>query len=584
MSDIPKGGSFLIEDPLSQEVFTPEDFTIEHKMIADTASGFVAKRVIPRMDELEAKKEGLTPELLRELGDLDLLSADIPEQYGGIEVDKISSTIIAEEIGRTGSFSISHGGQVGIGSLPIVFFGNDAQKRKYLPDIATGKKIAAYALTEPGAGSDALSLTTKAKLSPDGKFYILNGVKQFISNAGFADIFIVFAKIDGTKLSVFIVESNTEGFTTGAEEKKMGLKGSSTRTLFLDDAKVPVENLLFEIGRGHVVAFNILNMGRLKTGANSVGAAKYALELSATHANDRRQFKVPIAQFGMIKEKIAEMASRLYASESMLYRAAGLVDGIMHGIDTCGPDNCQAIADGIEEYAIECSMNKVFATEMLAFAVDEGVQIHGGYGFMSEYPIERLYRDSRIFRIFEGTNEINRTLIPTLLIRRGSKGQLPLLEAIENVKRQIGSGIPVRVVTADLVRAAKDVFLFTLGVGLEKCGETLTKEQEILGRLADIAIWAFAMESCWLRAQKAEQAKGEKAAGLKMKMAKAFINSTMGKLGLAAEQVLAAVSSDNELLQLRADLAKLMQYTPINNVALNREIASAISEAGKYVV
>jgi alkylation response protein AidB-like acyl-CoA dehydrogenase len=584
MSDIPKGGSFLIADPLSQEVFTPEDFTIEHKMIADTASGFVAKRVIPIMDELEAKKEGLTPELLRELGDLDLLSADIPEQYGGIEVDKICSTIIAEEIGRTGSFSISHGGQVGIGSLPIVFFGNDAQKKKYLPDIATGKKIAAYALTEPGAGSDALSLTTKAKLSPDGKFYILNGVKQFISNAGFADIFIVFAKIDGTKLSVFIVESNTEGFTTGAEEKKMGLKGSSTRTLFLDDAKVPVENLLFEIGRGHVVAFNILNMGRLKTGANSVGAAKYALELSATHANDRKQFKVPIAQFGMIKEKIAEMASRLYASESMLYRAAGLVDGIMHSIDTCEPDNCQVIADGIEEYAIECSMNKVFATEMLAFAVDEGVQIHGGYGFMSEYPIERLYRDSRIFRIFEGTNEINRTLIPTMLIRRGSKGQLPLLEAIESVKRQIGSGIPARVTTADLVRAAKDVFLFALGVGLEKCGDTLTKEQEILGRLADIAIWAFAMESCWLRAQKAEQNKGEKAASLKMKMANAFIYSTIGKLGLAAEQVLAAISSDNELRQLREDLAKLMQYSPINGVALNREIASAVSEAGKYVV
>jgi alkylation response protein AidB-like acyl-CoA dehydrogenase len=584
MSNIPKGGSFLIEGTDPQDVFTPEDFTLEHQMIADTASGFVTRRVMPRIDELESKKEGLTAELIRELGDLGFLGADIPEQYGGMDVDKISSIIIAEEMGKTGSYAIAHGGQVGIGSLPIVFFGNHDQKTRYLPGVATGEIVAAYALTEPGAGSDALAAKTKAKMSSDGKFYVLNGAKQFISNAGFADIFIVFAKIDGDKFSTFIVEANTEGFTTGVEEKKMGLKGSSTRTLYLDDAKVPVENLLFEAGRGHVVAFNILNMGRLKAAANSVGIAKYALELSATYANERRQFNAPIAELGLIKEKIAEMAVRIFAAESMLYLTGGLIDNMMESLDASGPDGGRIIAKGIEAYALECSLNKVFATEVLAYVVDEGVQIHGGYGYIAEYPIERLYRDARIFRIFEGTNEINRNLIPTLLIRRGTKGDLPLLEAIANLKKRMGSGMPDRVGAAGLVQAAKDVFLFALGAGLEKWGETLLKEQEILGRLADLAIGAFAMESSWLRAQKAVEKKGEKLSGLKVKMANSFVYSTMGKLGLIASQVLAAVSAGNELKQLREDLAKLMHFNLIDGIALNREIASEISAAGKYVV
>jgi alkylation response protein AidB-like acyl-CoA dehydrogenase len=584
MSNFPKGGGFLIERTEPQDVFTPEDYTHEHKMIADTASGFVIRKIVPKMDELESKKEGLSPELLREFGELGFLGADIPEQYGGMDVDKISSIIISEEMGKAGSFVITHGGHVGIGSLPIVYFGNHEQKRKYLPAVATGEKIAAYALTEPGAGSDALALKTKAKLSPDGKYYLLNGAKQFISNSGFADIFIVFAKVDGDKFSAFIVEKNTEGFTTGAEEKKMGLRGSSTRTLYLDDAKVPVENLLFEIGRGHIVAFNILNIGRIKTAANSLGIAKCALDLSATYANDRKQFNVPIAQFGLIKEKIAQMAVGIYASESMLYRTGGLIDNMMQSLDTSGPDGGRVIAKGIEEYAIECSLNKVFLSDVLSYVVDEGVQIHGGYGFIAEYPIERLYRDARIFKIFEGTNEINRNLIPTLLMRRATKGDLPLLGAIANVKGRIGSGIPERVDAGELVQAAKDLFLFTLGTGLEKWGEKLMKEQEILGRLADLAIGAFAMESAWLRAKKAAAKKGEKAAALKMKMAKAFIYATMEKLSLAAGQVLAAVAAGDELMKLRGDLAKLMQYIPMDGIALNREIASEISAAGKYVV
>jgi alkylation response protein AidB-like acyl-CoA dehydrogenase len=584
MSNFPKGGGFLLERTEAQAVFTPEDYTLEQKMIAETASGFVVRKILPRMDELESKKEGLSAELLREFGELGFLGADIPEEYGGMDVDKISSVIISEEMGKAGSFVITHGGHVGIGSLPIVYFGNHEQKKKYLPDIATGKKIAAYALTEPGAGSDALALKTKAKLSPDGKHYLLTGAKQFISNSAFADIFIVFAKIDGDKFSAFIVESNTEGFTTGAEEKKMGLRGSSTRTLYLDDAKVPVENLLFEIGRGHIVAFNILNIGRIKTAANSLGIAKCALDESATYANDRKQFNVSIAQFGLIKEKIAQMAVGIYASESMLYRTSGLIDDMMQSLDTSGPDGGRVIAKGIEEYAIECSLNKVFLSDVLSYVVDEGVQIHGGYGFIADYPIERMYRDARIFKIFEGTNEINRNLIPTLLMRRATKGDLPLLGAVAAVKEQIASGLPERGDAGDLVQAAKDIFLFTLGEGLEKWGETLLKEQEILGRLADLAIGVFAMESAWLRAQKAVAKKGEKAAALKMKMARAFIYATMEKLGLAAGQVLAAVAAGNELMKLKGDLARLMQYTPIDGIALNREIASEVSAAGKYVV
>lgn len=584
MSHILKGGGFLLESAALQDIFTPEDFDTEHELIAETASGFVARRVLPQMDKLEAKKEGLTSSLLRELGDLGLLAADIPEQYGGIEVDKIAGIIIAEELGKTGSFSISHGGHVGIGSLPIVYFGSDEQKNKYLPGVASGEKIAAYALTEPGSGSDALALKTKATLSADGKFYILNGAKQFISNAGFSDMFIVFAKIDGTQLSAFIVDRCTEGFSTGEEEKKMGLKGSSTRTLFLDDARVPVENLLFEVGRGHVVAFNILNIGRLKTAASSVGSAKYALELSASYANERRQFNTPIARFGMVQEKIAGMAVNIYTAESMLYRTCGLMNNLMQRIDIHRPDAGELIANGIEEYAIECSLNKVFATEVLAYVVDEGVQIHGGYGFMTEYPIERLYRDARIFRIFEGTNEINRILIPTLLVRRGTKGDLPLLETIETLKIRMAAGLSTREDAGGLVEAAKDIFLFTLGVGLEKFGDKILKEQEILGRLADIAIGVFAMESAWFRAQNIVKKNGQSDGGGSVKMANSFIYATIEKLNLAAGQILATAATGSELLALRKELAQLIQYNPIDIIALNREIASGISELGKYTV
>ena len=584
MSNLPKGGSFLFGQTNLQDIFTPEDFTLEHKMIYRTTVGFVTDRVLSQMDELEAKEEGLIRELLQEAGELGLNGADISEEYGGMEMDKISTTIIAECMGRSGSFAMTQGGQTGIGSMPIVMFGTHEQKQKYLPGIVTGQKVGAYALTEPGAGSDALSAKTRADLSPDGRYYILNGTKQFITNSAMADIFIVYAKIDGDKFTAFIVDGDSEGLSTGAEEKKMGIKGSSTRSVIFEDVKVPVENLLFEIGRGHVVAFNILNLGRYKLAANSVGNAKFALELAATYANERKQFGTPIANFGLIKEKLAEMAIKIYVTESMLYRTGGLLENMMDSLDTSGEDGGQVAAKGIEEYALECSMNKIFATEALAYAVDEGVQIHGGYGFSSEYTIERLYRDARIYRIFEGTNEINRVLIPTTMLRRAAKGDFPLQEAIEKLKSEIAGESLVREGEAGLVQAAKDIFLLTMGAGLEKYGKDLPKHQEILGRLADLAIRAFAVESAWLRAQKAVSNGGGTKAKIKQSMAMAYINSTVGLLEYSAKETLTALAEGEELANLLKNLHKLTQYTIRNTIALRQEIAAVISEDGKYVV
>jgi alkylation response protein AidB-like acyl-CoA dehydrogenase len=370
MSNLPRGGSFLLSETNPQAVFTPEDFSLEHKMLYRTAMGFVTDSILPVMDELEDKKEGLNRQLMLEAGDLGLNGADIAEEYGGLPMDKISTTIIAECMGRSGSFAMTQGGQTGIGSMPIVMFGNHDQKLKYLPGIASGEKIGAYALTEPGAGSDAMSAKTRADLTPDGRYYVLNGTKQFITNSAFADLFIVYAKIDGDKYTAFIVDADSEGLSLGPEEKKMGIKGSSTMAVIFEDVKVPVENQLFEIGRGHIVAFNILNLGRYKLSANALGGSKYALELSATYANERKQFGTAIANFGLIKEKLAEMAIKTYVTESMVYRTGGLLDGILHDIETLGENSGQAAAKGIEEYALECSMNKIFATEALAYAID----------------------------------------------------------------------------------------------------------------------------------------------------------------------------------------------------------------------
>lgn len=582
MSQLPKGGSFLLGTTSAQEMFTPEDFEDEHRMIAETMSRFIEEEIFPNMEAMDNKQEGLMRALLVKAGELGLLGADIPEDLGGTEVDEICSTIIAEKVGAAGSFAIAHGGHCGIGNLPIVYFGNQQQKEAYLPAIATAEKISAYALTEPGSGSDALSAKTKAVLGEDGKHYVLNGSKTFISNAGMADIFIVYAKIDGDKFSAFIVDGHTEGLTTGAEEHKMGLKGSSTRSVFFDNVKVPVENLLFEVGKGHVVAFNILNIGRHKVAANAVGAAKYALDQSANYANERKQFKVSIAQFGLIKEKLAEMAIRIYAAESAVYRTGGMLMDMMHSLDRSGPDGGQVAAKGIEEYAIECSLEKVFASEVEAFVVDEGVQIHGGYGFIAEYPIERLYRDARIRRIFEGTNEINRTIIPTTLLKKAAKGGFPLLSATKELKIQLAGGVGVRENPGDLVQAAKDVFLYAFGSAYERYGDELLSQQEILGRLADLAIYSYASESAWLRAQKITAANGMNAKH-KTSMATAFVYSTIEKVALSAREIIAALATGSELMKMQADLARLVHYIPVDIISLRRKIAGAISAAGKYV-
>ena len=430
------GGSFLIEERLPEEIFTPEDFTEQHRLIAETAGQFMRNEVLPRWEQIERQEPGVTPGLLRQAGELGLLSIDIPEKHGGMGLDKVSSTIVVEQFAQYASFLASHGAHSVIGTLPIVFFGTDDQKRRYLPRLATGELIAAYCLSEAEAGSDALSVRARAALSPDGKHYRLNGEKMWITNAGFADLFIVFAKVDGEKFSCFIVERDFPGVSTGAEEKKLGIKGSSTRAVILEDAQVPVENLLGEVGRGHVVAFNILNVGRFRLAAGCIGGAKQALQHAAGYAGQRRAFGKTIAQFGLIQEKLAEMATRIYAGECMIYRTAGLIDPLLAAASPDSPDYGAGVRKAVEEYAVECSIDKVYCSEILDYVTDECVQIFGGYGYHEDYPAERAYRDARINRIFEGTSEINRLLITGMLLKRAASGRLGLRAAIEGLLRE----------------------------------------------------------------------------------------------------------------------------------------------------
>lgn len=582
MTNLPKGGAFLLGTTDYNDIFTPEDFNDEHRMVADSMTSFLDENVFAVMDDLEHKKEGLMRELLVKAGEYGFLGMDIPEKYDGTETDEICSTIIAEKVGATGSFAISHGGQTGIGNLPIVYFGNEEQKAKYLPAIVSAEKITAYALTEPGSGSDAMSASTKAVLNAEGTHYILSGGKTFISNAGIADIFIVYAKIDGDKFSAFIVDAHSEGLTTGAEENKMGLKGSSTRSVFFDNVAVPVENLLYEEGKGHVVAFNILNVGRHKVAANGLGAAKYALDLATQYANERKQFKVPISTFGLMKEKLGEMASRIYAAESAIYRTGGLLENSLESFDRTGADGGQLTAKAIEEYAMECSLEKIFASEVEGYAVDEGVQIHGGYGFIAEYPIERLYRDARIRRIFEGTNEINRIIIPTTLLRRAKKESIPLWQSISEIHSKAKTEQPKRESAEDIIQAAKDAFLFTFGHAHEKFGAEFMQQQEILGRIADMAGLTYAMESALLRARKAE-AKNSQNVQIKTDMATVFIYSAIEKISLAAQEILLNLGAGDAADGMLDSLKNLLNYSKVDIIATRRKIAETISAAGKYI-
>jgi len=585
-----QGGGFLLEGAKPEEVFTPEDFTEEHRMIAEMTADFVEGEVLPHDEKLEHQDFELTVRLLRKGGELGLLGSAVPEAYGGTDLDKISSTLITEHLVRAGSFSLSHGAHVGIGSLPIVLFGTEEQKARYLPDLASGARLAAYCLTEPSSGSDALGAKTTAVLSEDGSHYVLNGTKQFITNAAFADVYIVYAKADGDKFTAFIVEREYEGVSTGPEEKKMGIKGSSTRPLILEDARVPVENVLGEIGRGHVIAFNILNIGRYSLAAGCVGTAKWALELAAQYAKERKQFGKPLSAFPLIQNKLASVAARTYAAESMVYRTGGLIDEGMAGLDKNAPDYSRRIAKAVEEYALECSVNKVFATEALDFAADEGVQIHGGYGYIQEYRIERIYRDSRINRIFEGTNEINRLLIPGTLFRRALKGELPFMEAAQQLQQDLIAYMPPTDTgepmfkEAAMVEAARLMFLMAGGTAAQTYGVKLEEQQELLAALADLVIAVYAMESAVLRAKKAYQTVGEQGSAQKRLLASIFVHEAFANAEQTAKTALLAMGEGDSLRMQLSILKKLARFEGVNLFALKRQAAAPILAAGRYTL
>ena len=585
-----KGGDFLIESISPREIFTPEDFTEEQRLIAKAATEFAAGEVQPQIEDIEEQKEGLLPKLLKKAGELGFLSGYISEEYGGQALDKVSVILMVEKLSEGGgSFMTSYGVHTGVGSIPIIFFGNKDQKTRYLPKIATGEMIAAYALTEPEAGSDALNAKTTATLSPDGKYYILNGQKQFITNAGFADVFVTYAKVDGDKFTSFIVERKFEGVSVDEEENKMGIKGSSTRSVIFTNAKVPVENVLGNIGRGHVAAFNSLNIGRLILGGGCVGSTKVALQDAVTYAKQRVQFDKPIAEFGLIKHKIAEMAIRIFTIESMVYRTAALVDRILQRIDHHAEDVGIQMANGIEEYAIEDSINKVYSSEMMDYIVDEALQIHGGYGYIHDYAIERGYRDSRISRIVEGTNEINRLLIMDMLTKRAMKNRLPFLATAQKVANELLTLRPKvemddgkLTLQKEMVEMSKKIVLLVAGAAVQKYMMKLAEEQEILSSISDIVIEVFAMESALLRAMKSMEKFGDEKSQIQKAMVQVYVNDAFNRLEGFAKQAFAAIAEGDTLRTQLSALKNLTRFTPVNTVALRREIADAVIKVGRY--
>jgi alkylation response protein AidB-like acyl-CoA dehydrogenase len=584
------GGEFLITDVAPENVFTPEDFTDEHKMIYQTGSDFIEKEIEPLTDKLEEKDHDLVLELLGKAGELGLLGTDVQEEHGGLGLDKVSTTIVAEVMGPAGSFSVVYSAHTGIGTLPIVYFGNEEQKAKYLPKLASGEWCGAYCLTESGSGSDALNARTKAVLSDDGKYYILNGEKMFITNAGWASSFIVYAKVDGEDFTGFIVEKDFPGVSTGKEETKMGMHGSSTRPVVLEDAKVPVENVLFEIGKGHKIAFNILNIGRWKLGASCMGGCKRCVTDAVKYANGRIQFKVPISSFGMIKTKLTDMAVRTYMSESMMYRLAGMFDDKLALLDAEAKKSGAENAKAIEEYAAECSITKVYGSEALDFCVDEYVQILGGYGFCAEYPAERFYRDSRINRIWEGTNEINRMLVPGTMMKRAMQGQLNLLQAAQAVAGDLMTYSPLSVELPDtplalqehIIKMSKKLALMVAGVAAQKFGAKLDREQEVLAKIADIVIEIFAMESGLLRTLKIISRDGEEKAKYQIAAVKVYVDEIIPRIESWAKQIISYVEEGDMLRTQLAGIKKLARYQPIDAVTLKREIADRIIDLESY--
>ncbi|HLK04427.1 MAG TPA: acyl-CoA dehydrogenase family protein [Candidatus Acidoferrum sp.] len=581
-----KGGSFLLESPTPQDVFTPADLTDDQKLIGQTAEAFVTKEVLPLVKDLENKKAGLMAELVRKGGEVGLMGGGVPEEYGGAGLDKIATTVLTEKLSIYGGFAVTHGAHAGIGTLPIVYFGTPEQKKKYLPKLATGESIGAYCLSEPQAGSDAQNSLTRAELNAEGTHYVLNGQKMWITNGGFADLYIVFAKVDGEKFTAFIVERNYPGCKPGNEEHKMGIHGSSTTPVFLENCKVPKENLLHEIGRGHIVAFNILNAGRFTLGASCVGGSKHVLMTSSKYAKERKAFGKQIGDFGLMKEKLAEMAIQIFAVESMVYRSAGNIDAMMAAATG---DKIAHQMKVLEEYAIESSIAKVYGSEMLDYVVDEAVQIFGGYGFHEEYPVCRAYRDSRINRIFEGTNEINRMLIIQMLMKRAMGGQLALIPAAMKLADEILAGpsfeeTPEGVLAEEgrIVANAKKMFLQAAGGAVQKFREKLADEQELIGSLANMVMEIYAMESCLLRAQKAAATRGEAAAALMQDAARVFISDAMERVEHEARRAIAAVNDGDMLTTQMAVLKRFGKRAAVNTIAMRRNIAAAVQAQDRY--
>ena len=565
------GGSFLIEEHPASQVFTPSDLTEEHKAIARTAREFFDREVAPNVDAIQHGDLDLAVKVLRKAASLGLEAVLTPERYGGMEMDMTSVMVVAEQIAGDGSFAGWHGAHAGIGTLPLLLFGTEEQKQKYLPRLSSCEFVGAYCLTEPQTGSDAMAIKTRADLSADGQFYVLNGQKMWITNGGKADFFTVFAKIGGEQFSAFLVERKFPGVSSGAEEKKMGIKGSSTTPVFFDNVQVPVGNLLGEPGRGHIIAFNILNIGRLKIGPFAVGAAKRVLSVSLAYAKQRKAFGHEIADFGMIQHKLAEMAIRIFAAESVSYRVEGLISEHLEGFAWDEPDAAKRMMKAVEEFAAECSIVKVYGSEVLNYVVDEGVQIHGGYGYHQDYLVERAYRDSRINRIFEGTNEINRLLVTGMLLKRAQQGRLGLVAAVKGLMDEILAGPSLSSAT----QSAKKIALLLLGSAFEKFGAAMEERQEVLAGIADVVMEVLAMESALLRTGKTSMG---------VDMTAVILNDGMTRIEGFARPVLAACAEGDALRSKMAVLRRFAKLEPVDSIAIRRRIAQRQLAAGHYVV
>jgi alkylation response protein AidB-like acyl-CoA dehydrogenase len=583
-----KGGSFLIEQRLPEEIFTPEDVNDQHRLIAQTAEEFVEREIVPNLEAIEEKKPGLLRELLQKAAEVGLCANDVPQKYGGLEMDKISSIIVSEKMARDGAWAATLGAQAGIGVLPIAFFGTEEQKEKYVPRLARAEWVGAYCLSEATSASDALNCKSKAVLSPEGKHYILNGSKMWITNGGIADVYVVFAKVDGEKFTAFIVERGFPGVSPGAEEHKMGIRGSSTTPLNLENVPVPVENVLGEIGKGHQIAFNILNMGRLKLGAGCIGACKYLIPQAVKWALEREAFGRKIGDFGMIKEKLGGMVVETYAAETMSYRTAGMIDKLLADVDQSAPTAGQQILQALQEYAVECSILKVVGTETLDYVVDETVQIFGGYGFSSDYEVERAYRDQRVNRIFEGTNEINRLLTVDMLMKRSMKGQLALMPAAQRLLDEVLSAPeewqddqPLGE-EARLVEGAKKAALLAAGSAVQKYLQALPDEQEVIGVLSNLVIGVYAMESVLLRVRKKLAQSTSRACAPDLDAARCYIHEGADRMEIEARRALARIAEGDALRSQLALLRRFMRHTPTDIIELKRRIANRALELKRY--